>query len=58
MRRIGLAVSVVALVPAVNKLVARILGDPQVPKIIVDGFEHLRGDPKLAGAVEQLLDHW
>src|ERR1044071_8860288 len=44
--------------PALNKLMTRVLGDPQVPKIVVDGFEHLRSDPKLTDAVEQLLDHW
>ena len=43
---------------SINQLVARVLADPQVPKIVVEAFDHLRADPELVSAVEDLLDRW
>jgi hypothetical protein len=43
---------------SINQLVSRVLADPQVPKIFVEAFDHLRADPELASAVEDLLDRW
>ena len=43
---------------SINQLVARVLADPQVPKILVETFDHLRADPQLVAAVEDLIDRW
>jgi hypothetical protein len=43
---------------SINALVSRVLADPQVPKILVEAVEHLRADPQLVSAVEDLLDRW
>jgi len=45
-------------IAAINHLIAGILADPAVPKILVDAFDHLAADPKLAADVDQLIDGW
>ena len=43
---------------ALNKLMARVLADPAVPKLLVDSIDHLSSDPQLADGFNELLDRW
>jgi hypothetical protein len=43
---------------ALNKLMARVLSDPEVPKVLVDSLDHLSADPQLADGFNELLDRW
>ncbi|MEO7734608.1 MAG: hypothetical protein ABIY55_26870 [Kofleriaceae bacterium] len=46
------------VIAALNHMIAAILAEPAVPKILVDAFDHLAADPKLAADVDQLIDGW
>jgi hypothetical protein len=39
-------------------MIAAILAEPSVPKILVDAFDHLAADPKLTADVDQPVDGW
>jgi hypothetical protein len=43
---------------AVVELVVRVLADPEVSEILVDGFAHLRANKQLGDAFDALFDRW
>lgn len=45
-------------VKALNQLMARVLADPEVPRILIDGLDHLGSDKQLADGLDELLDRW
>lgn len=43
---------------AINRMLAGVLAEPEVPKLLVDAFDHLAADPQLAAEVSKLFDGW
>lgn len=42
----------------VHQLMTRVLADPEVPRILVDGLDHLSADRQLADSFDELIDRW